>query len=88
MRKPKLLQTARETIEAIGGTFVFAGWLEMDPRRVSEWKKNGFPSHTFINLSRRLKEEKRLNVSPRAWGITPEGGRAAPRPRKIAQAAE
>jgi hypothetical protein len=46
----KTCSTAAECIDALGGTNAFARLFGLDPRRVSEWRFNGFPSARFPEI--------------------------------------
>jgi hypothetical protein len=46
----KPCSTAADCIDALGGTFAFARLVNKDPRRVSEWRANGFPAVRFPDL--------------------------------------
>jgi hypothetical protein len=41
------LSTAAEIIDHKGGTFAFARAMGVNPRTVSQWKRNGFPAARF-----------------------------------------
>jgi hypothetical protein len=51
------LSTASEIIDAMGGTFAFARATNTNPKTVSHWRKNGFPSARFPDLEPLLRSQ-------------------------------
>jgi hypothetical protein len=51
------LKTASEIIDALGGTFAFARATNSNPKTVSNWRKNGFPSARFPDLEPLLRSQ-------------------------------
>jgi hypothetical protein len=53
----KTCSTAAECIDALGGTSAFARLFRLDPRRVSEWRKNGLPAVRFHEIDPWLRSQ-------------------------------
>ena len=78
MARYTYVSTATEAINAVGkargipgkygSTTAFAEWWGCEPQRVSDWRKRGFPSATYVIMSQRLRE-LRIVASPKAWGL-------------------
>jgi DNA-binding transcriptional regulator YdaS (Cro superfamily) len=53
----KTCSTAADCIDALGGTSAFARLYGLDPRRVSEWRKNGLPASRFPEIEPFLRSQ-------------------------------
>lgn len=76
--------TSSEIIDQLGGTMRFGDWFfgsteakerQKIAKRVTAWRRNGFPSATYVSMARRLKDEKGIDAPPSVWGQK-ETGRA------------
>lgn len=68
----RMLQTAADVVEALGGDdAVSKNLFATEPRAVANWRLGGkFPAHTFIAIKALLKR-RRLEAPDSLWTMTP-----------------
>jgi hypothetical protein len=63
------LKSSSDVIDKAGGTAAFAQWWGVDLRRVSDWRKRGFPAELILVMRARLRNEKGIDAAPSCWGV-------------------
>jgi hypothetical protein len=60
---------ASAIIDLLGGTSAFGRWWGADKRKVSRWRREGFPTKTYIDMSQRLLNERGIEAPVSAWNF-------------------
>jgi hypothetical protein len=77
---PNANKHALAVIKAIGGVAEFARWYDISRSLCSHWRQ-GFPAHSYFELSHRLKAEHDIEADPRAWKMARRAKKRRPAPR-------
>ena len=71
MMQKRVITTAREVIDVLGGNHVVAEMLGTHHKAVANWRYSGmFPSSTYLALTAALKQRKR-SAPDKLWGMRP-----------------
>lgn len=71
---PRILESAPEVIDALGGNRAVASWLRVLPETVSAWRKRGFPVAVMPIVRARCKSN-RVRFNERLFEPRPHGNR-------------
>jgi hypothetical protein len=66
----RILKSADEVIDALGGTVATANLTGRKAQHVTNWRASGrLPAKTFLVISKQLRELEK-SAPPSLWGIT------------------
>lgn len=78
---PKRIETVAQLVAAFGGTSALAGWADVVPSTVSNWKEQGYiPPGWHLRLYLEC-EQRGLRVSPDLFGLKDEREEPKRKPR-------
>jgi DNA-binding transcriptional regulator YdaS (Cro superfamily) len=63
-----ICETAGAAIDAVGGPTELGRLIGINPNRVSDWRKRGFPSHKLLVVTEALRS-RGIEVLPSAFGM-------------------